>query len=181
MEPERTALVLPLDRAERLFGDLRRANVHELTAYVPAHVTLAHPLPPMAEFGERLARLRALFAAEPPLEVTLEGFGQFEAARVLYLRAHPAERMQRLADAVFAACPGAEPEHPVHVYHMTLVQGGDNLAAAEAGIIRRFAGDLPLTERVDRAELYARFAGGWRLKETLPFLSPAGGEGDRAP
>jgi 2'-5' RNA ligase len=169
VEPERTALVLPLDRAERLFGDLRRANVHELTAYVPAHVTLAHPLPPMAEFGERLGRLRELFASEAPFDLTLEGFGQFEKARVLYLHASPAERLQRLADAAFAACPGAQPEHPDHVFHLTLVQGGDSLAAAEAAIRKRFGGDLPMTERVSRAELYAKFPGGWRLKEILPF------------
>ncbi|HEY8571784.1 2'-5' RNA ligase family protein [Phenylobacterium sp.] len=169
MEPERTALVLPLDRAERLFGDLRRANVHELTAYVPAHVTLAHPLPAMAEFGERLERLRAVFAAEAPFELTLEGFGRFEAARVLYLLAHPSDRLQRLADACFAACPGAEPEHPQHIFHVTLVQGGDNLDAAQGAVAKRFAADLPLIERIDRAEIYAKFGGGWRLKEVLPF------------
>jgi 2'-5' RNA ligase len=173
VEAERTALVLPLDRAERLFGDLRRANVHELTAYVPAHVTLAHPLPPMAEFGERLERLRALFAVEAPFDLELDGFGRFEEARVLYLKAHPADRLQRLADACFAACPGSEPEHPVHIFHMTLVQGGANLAAAEQAMQTRFAKDLPMTERIDRAELYAKFPGGWRLKESLPFATDA--------
>jgi 2'-5' RNA ligase len=169
VEAERTALVLPLDATERRLGDLRRANVHEPTAYVPAHVTLAHPLPAPAQIGEGLDRLRALFAAQEPFEVTLDGFGRFDAARVLYLHVRPAERLLPLADACFAACPGSEPEFPEHVFHMTLVQGGDNLDAAQAAVQARFGADLPMVETVSRAELYAKLPGGWRLKEVLPF------------
>lgn len=169
MQDERTAIVLPLDGAERRFGDLRRANVHELTAYVPAHVTLAHPLPAAAELGEALERFRALFAGLAPFDLTLEGFGRFEAARVLYLHAHPADRLQAMADACFAACPGARPEWPEHIFHMTLVQGGANLAKAEQAVLNRFGSWLPMTERVSRAEIYARSPGGWRLKDVLPF------------
>jgi 2'-5' RNA ligase len=164
---EKTAVVLPLDRAERVFGDLRRANVHELTAYVPAHVTLAHPLPPAEDLP--VDGLAALFAATTPFEVTLDGFGRFPVHRVLYLRAEPAAHLKRLADACFAAVPGAAPEWDPHVFHMTLVQGGANLDAAEASVARRFAADVPMTERVERAELYAKFAGGWRLKEVFAF------------
>lgn len=169
MEEDRTALVLPLDGAEKRFGDLRRANVHELTAYVPAHVTLAHPLPPAGELGQALARFRQLFGREAPFDLTLDGFGTFDEARVLYLHARPAERLKTLAEACFAACPGAAPEWPEHIFHMTLVQGGANLAAAEQAVLNRFGGELPMTERVSRAELYARSPGGWRLKEVLPF------------
>jgi 2'-5' RNA ligase len=169
LEDEYTGLVLPLDRAEQLFGDLRRANVHVQTQQVPAHVTLAHPLPAMAELGERMEKLTALFAAEPPFDLTLDGFGRFGSARVLYLDAHPAERLKRLADAAFACCPGAEPEFPEHVFHMTLVQGGSNLELAEQSILNRWGRDLPLVERIERAELYAHSPGGWRLKATFPF------------
>jgi 2'-5' RNA ligase len=169
LHDERAGLVLPLDRAEALFGDLRRANVHEQTQQVPAHVTLAHPLPPMADLGERIQRLTALFAAEAPFDLTLQGFGRFGSARVLYLDAHPAERLKRLADAAFACCPGAEPEFPEHVFHMTLVQGGSNLDAAEQAIAKRWGDDLPLTERIERAELYVHSPHGWRLKATFPF------------
>jgi hypothetical protein len=39
----------------------------------------------------------------------------------------------------------------------------------------RFGGFLPLTERIERAELYGHTPSGWRLRHTFRFGAIAGG------
>jgi 2'-5' RNA ligase len=165
----RCGLVLPLDRLEALAGAWRRGKLPAPAAQVPAHVTLAHPLPALADLGDGVEALRAIFAREPAFDLRLEGFGRFPAARVLYLEPHPAEPLIRLADAAYAAIPGAEPEFTPHIFHATLTQSVDDLDMAEVEMRAYWGRDLPLTERIDRAELYERSGGPWRLACVFPL------------
>lgn len=165
----RCGLVLPLDRLEALVGDWRRGKLPALAAQVPAHVTLAHPLPALSELGDAVEALRALFAREPAFDLTLDGFGRFPAARVLYLEPHPADLLYRLADAAYAAIPGAAPEITPYIFHATLTQSAPDLDMAEVEMRAYWGRDLPLTERIDRAELYERTSGPWRLHEAFPL------------
>jgi 2'-5' RNA ligase len=165
-----SGLVLPLDGLEALIGDWRRGKMPAAAAQVPAHVTLAHPLPAIADLGEAVTRLRAIFAAERTFDLRLEGYGRFPAAQVLYLEPHPAQRLLRLADACFAAIPGAAPEFTPHVFHATLAQGFRDLDMAEVEMRAYFGRHLPLTEPITRAELYERTgAGAWKLSQVFPL------------
>ena len=162
-------LVLPLDRLEAMIGGWRRGKIVGPGAQVAAHVTLAYPLPGGAHLVEAIERLRDLFASEPAFDLRLEGLARFPAARVLYLEPHPTEPLHRLADASFAAVPGAAPEFPEHIFHATLAQGDDDLDMAEVEMRAYWGRDLPLTERITRAELYEKRGERWRLREVFPL------------
>jgi 2'-5' RNA ligase len=157
-------LVLPLDRLEGVIGAAGAGRV-------PAHVTLAHPLPAIDDPGEILDRLRGIFEREAAFDLTLEGFGRFPAVGALYLQPEPTGALLRMADAAFAACPGAAPEFPEHIFHATLAQGVEDLEAAEQRMSAALAGRLPLVERIERAELYRRSRDGWRLQTIFRLRS----------
>jgi 2'-5' RNA ligase len=172
-----SGLILPLDRLEALIGDWRRGKTPLSAVQVPAHVTLAHPLPAVADLGDAVERLRALFAAQKPFELRLEGYARFPAARVLYLEPQPTQPLHRLADASFAAVPGAAPDFDPHVFHATLAQGVEDLDMAEVEMRAYWGRDLPLVERIDRAQLYEMRGGVWRPSHVFPFAatSPTAG------
>ncbi len=136
---------------------------------MPAHVTVVYPfLPEPALSAGVLDDLRAECAETAPFEVTFNRVGRF--ATVVYLAPEPAMAFRELTARFVGRWPEAPPYGGAHkdvIPHLTVADEGtpEELAAVETDLQAK----LPLSTRVDAAELYVFDGGWWHVRERLAF------------
>ena len=149
-----SAVIVPVLQADGLLRPWRSRWQPPAPVGIPAHVTLAHPFLPADELGtDALSGLGAIFAAQPPISVSLAAVGRWPA--ILYLAVDPAEQLVALAARVHAAFPASRTEWggaagPI-VPHVTALRSDDNLVLDEAA--SALAARLPLDCRLAEAWL----------------------------
>jgi 2'-5' RNA ligase len=126
----------------------RLAAEHGAPVFAP-HVT-------MADVAARV--LERVVAGVPPFEVTLTGFGhEPEFFRSLYLRAEPSARLIALHEEGQRAW-GLDPETgPPYRPHLSLLYARDLPEERKPAIADGLGLALPVTIRVDAAEVWADF------------------------
>ncbi len=153
---------------DRLTGAIGRlAAAHRAPVFAP-HVTLVD-----AFDGEEAAvarELERLVAGVPPFEVTLAEAGHEQAFfRSLYLRAEPSARLTGLHDAGerLWGLVGRPPYRP----HLSLLYS-DLPEDRKPAVIGALGLDLPVTIRIDAAELWVDFrdqVADWRRVARVPL------------
>jgi 2'-5' RNA ligase len=168
-----TAVVVPVDAAERVVGRWRGRYDSSASAGMPAHVTVLYPfLPPDDVVPDVVDRLAAIVAGEPSFDVTFARFGRFPGP-VLWLDPEPAEPFRRLTHAVWRAWPQAPPYGGLYedvTPHLTIAELADDALLDE--IRDDVARGLPLSSTVTRAQLSVLRDGTWTSEVMLP-LGPA--------
>lgn len=163
-------LVLVVQAVDRRFGHVRRKHDPAARHGMPAHVTLAYPFadPETLDAAGR-DKLRAIFAEQPPLDLSFGVMGRFPG--VLWLAPEPGAALAALTARIAEAFP----EHPPYegafetvTPHVTLAHGQeaalDRLQARLADRLRS-----PVTARSDAATLFATRAGRWMPMERFPL------------
>ena len=153
---------------ERLTGAIARlAAEHGGPVFAP-HVTLVDAFD--GEATAVAAALGRLVAGVPPFDVTLAGFGHEPAFfRALYLRAEPSARLAALHEAGERTwgLTGRPPYRP----HLSLLYS-DLPEDRKSALIGAVGLDLPVTIRIDAAELWVDFrepVAGWRRVARVPL------------
>ncbi len=165
-----SALVVPVDAAERTVAGWRRRFDPAAEWGVPAHITVLYPFVPPAEINETtLVRLRALLAEFGGFEFMLDAVGRFDTD-VIYLRPEPADRFAALTAAVVEEWPSYQPYggiYSVVIPHLTVAEmdiGGrfDEISAD-------LATHMPILARAEFVNLMAgrQQPGSWRTLEAL--------------
>ena len=138
---------------DRLAGIIARlAAEHAAPVFAP-HVTMAGVVESPAEAAARV--LGRLVAGVPPFEVTLTGVGhEPEFYRSLYLRAEPHAVLTALHEAGERAWAlSGAPYRP----HLSLLYARDLPEERKPAIADGLGLALPLTIRIDAAEIWADF------------------------
>jgi 2'-5' RNA ligase len=138
---------------ERLAGVISRlAAEHGGPVFAP-HVTMNRNVDAEPDAMERV--LERLVAGVPPFEVTLPGFGyEPEFFRTLYLRAEPSAQLTALHEAGERAWGLAGPPYRPH---LSLLYARDLPEERKPAIARGLGLALPVTIRVDAAEIWGDF------------------------
>ena len=94
----RTALIVAVPEAEALVGAWRK-RYDNASLGIPAHVTLLFPFVPSEKANDTLlAKLRALFAAQPAFSFSLPRVARFP--EVAWLAPEPATPFRRLTELI---------------------------------------------------------------------------------
>jgi 2'-5' RNA ligase len=171
VEPNLSAVVVPVPEAEPRVGALRAELDPSAALGVPAHVTIMFPFVPPADIDDGvLAALREVFAAAPAFEVGFSRIGWF--TDVVWWAPEPAEPFVALTRAVssrFGLKPYEGGHGDVVIPHLTIGHGApiERLRAAEAEVT---AGP-PVRAAVRSAVLMAgsRSPASWTTLAELPF------------
>jgi 2'-5' RNA ligase len=166
-----TALVIVLDGAEP-FEEIRSEYAAWSVARgIPFHITLLFPFAPREELTDELvADVRSFFAAQSPLELTLERVAAFP--RDVYVVPEPDDALRELMQALFARYPQWPPYGRIHndvVPHATLGEDLD-AQAAYGEIARRAASHLPHRCQARDVSLLEEYEPErWRERERFPL------------
>jgi 2'-5' RNA ligase len=153
---------------DRLAGVIARlAAEHAAPVFAP-HVTMAGVAESSAETAARV--LGRLVAGVPPFEVTLTGVGyEPEFFRSLYLRAEPTAILTALHEAGERAW-GLD--GPPYRPHLSLLYARDLPEERKPAIAGDLGLALPVTIRIDAAEVWADFTDDvtrWRRVARVPL------------
>ena len=157
---------------ERLAGVITRlAAEHEGPVFAP-HVTMNGHVE--AEPDAAAQMLERLVAGVPAFEVALPGFGyEPEFFRSLYLRAEPHAVLTSLHEAGERAWGlGASGSGPPYRPHLSLLYARDLPEERKPAIAERLGLALPVTIRVDAAEIWGDFRDEvtrWRRVARVPL------------
>lgn len=109
MEPDCSALLVPIPEAEPAVAAHRDRLDRAASWGVPAHITVLVPFLPPAALDERVhAALGQIAAAVPAFFLTLDRLAWF-GERVLWLAPDPPDPFRALTAAVTARFPGVQP------------------------------------------------------------------------
>ena len=130
-----------------------------------------------AEPDAAARELEQLVAGAPPFEVTLPGFGyEPEFFRALYLRAEPSARLTALHEAGQRAwgldISGTSRAGPPYRPHLSLLYARDLPEEHKPAVAGGLALALPVTIRVDAAEIWGDFRDEvtrWRRVARVPL------------
>ena len=153
---------------DRLAGAIGRLAAEPGGPVFAPHVTLVDAFE--ADAAAVARGLEALLAGVPPFEVRLADFGHEPAFfRSLYLRAEPSDRLAGLHDAGerLWGLVGRPPYRP----HVSLLYS-DLPEDRKPALIGALGLDLPVTVRIDAAELWTDFrdpVAGWRRVARVPL------------
>ena len=153
---------------DRLAGIIARlAAEHAAPVFAP-HVTMAGVVESAEDAAVRV--LERLVAGVPPFEVTLTGLGyEPEFFRSLYLRAEPSARLIALHEAGQRAW-GLDPAP--YRPHLSLLYARDLPEERKPAIAGALGLALPVTIRIDAAEIWADFrddVARWRRVARMPL------------
>lgn len=171
-----TALIVRVDAADTLVGDLRARFDPDAAAGAPPRVTVLVPfLAPTRIDDAVLARLRAAVGAVPAFDARFERIGRWPEGS--WLAPEPAAPFVALTRAVWAAfpeCPPYEGRFAEIVPHLTVAYGTSADAEACARelaprLARRLAERGPLRAHCGEVELIALGGGRWRTLAVLPL------------
>lgn len=169
--PRETALILPVPDAEPAVARWRLAHDPAAAQGVPAHITLLYPFRAPDELDDRIyADLERLFAAVPPIRLTLAGLCGFRD--VLYLAPEPPEPLDQLIRTLMDRFPDLLPYGGTvgdPIPHLTVAQVES--AAALDGVMRRFAAaavaDLPIVTTLSEVHVMESSDGPWRISRSF--------------
>lgn len=179
LTPSITALIVRVDAADALLGDLRARFDPDAALGAPARVTVLVPfLPPARIDAAVLARLRAAVASVPAFELQFARIGRWPEGT--WLAPEPAAPLVALTRAVWAAfpeCPPYEGRFAEIVPHLTVAYGSSAEAEACARelaprLARQRAERGPLRLHCGEVELIALSGGRWRTQARLPLGAP---------
>ncbi len=123
MEPDRSALIVPVPQAEPVVAAHRDRLDRAASRGVPAHITVLIPFLPPAEIDEAVhAALRRIAARVPAFFLSLNRVAWF-GERVVWLAPDPPGPFQQLTAALTARWPAAQPYEGVFdevVPHLTI-------------------------------------------------------------
>ena len=158
-----TALVVPVQEAERVVGDLRRLHSQSGRDGMTAHVTLAAPLVPIAPF---LPELRTAASRFDPFSFRLATVGRFTSA--VYLEPDPAEPFVGLAKTLRAIVPAEPAPDGRIVPHVTIASRVERSVLDE--VEATVSALLPLHARATELAVYIRGDDlRLRVHETIPL------------
>lgn len=153
---------------DRLAGVISRLAAEHEGPVFPPHVTMAGVVKSSAGAAARV--LERLVTGVPPFELTLTGIGhEPEFFRSLYLRAEPNASLTALHEAGERAW-GLDPAP--YRPHLSLLYARDLPEERKPGIAGALGLALPLTVRVEAAEIWADFREDvtrWRRVARVPL------------
>ena len=171
-----TALIVRVDAADALVGDLRARFDPDAALGAPARITVLVPFLPPERIDEAvLARLRATVASVPAFELQFAHIGRWPEGT--WLAPEPAPPLVELTCAVWAAfpeCPPYEGRFAEIVPHLTVAYGSSAEAEACARelaprLARQLAERGPLRALCSELELIALAGGRWHTRAWLPL------------
>jgi 2'-5' RNA ligase len=155
---------------EGLAGVITRLAAEHGTPVFTPHVTMNGSVDAEPDAAARV--LERLAAGVPPFEVTLTGFGyEPEFFRALYLRAEPSAQLTALHQAGQRAWGLTGPPYRPH---LSLLYARDLPEERKPAIADGLALALPVTIRVDAAEIWGDFRDEvtrWRRVARVPLAS----------
>ncbi len=144
-----TAIVIPMEAAERAVAPWRLLHTADGADGMPAHVTLIHPFVDEALLLPE--HVDELHAAVAPFVIELRGFGRFEGPPpVLFLAPTPPEPILAMIDAIVQRFPHHPPFGGAHdrvIPHLTIASTAEPGALGRAE--RAVAEHLPIIAAVD--------------------------------
>ena len=167
-----TAIVVPVERAERLLSAAATAVGFDRPPGMPAHLTLLYPFVDAEGLvvGHAHEAQRALSTVQP-FDCSFSSIGRFDDPPVaIYLEPDPAEQFTAMVEALMTAFPEFPPYGGAVdevVPHLTLVETADTNVwkAAEALVTPK----LPIHASVQRFSIYKQTIAGWTEAFTLPL------------
>jgi 2'-5' RNA ligase len=172
VEPELSAVVVPVPEAEPRVGSLRAALDANAALGVPAHVTIMFPFLPPAQVDEEvLAALRQVFAAAPAFDVEFSRVDWFDEDAVWWAPepAAPIVALTRAVGVRFGLTPYGGAHGDGSTPHLTIGHNSPlpQLRAAAAAV----AAGPPVRAHVRAAVLMAgsREPGSWQPVAELPL------------
>lgn len=165
-----TAIVVPFSDLDAIVGTHRRALTSDGADGMPPHVTLIYPFVDDADLSAgEVGRLRRVFGAFAPFDVTFSEFGRFDARPpVLYLAPEPAQPFLEMVAALAQEFPAHPPFGGVHetvIPHLTVAHAEDATAlrGAEDDVRRH----LPVHARVNEVTVMEHRVDGWCPRERI--------------
>ena len=153
---------------DRLAGVIARLAAEHGTPVFAPHVSINGNVDAEPDAAARV--LERLLAGVPPFEVTLPGFGyEPEFFRALYLRAEPSAQLTALHEAGQRAWGLTGPPYRPH---LSLLYARDLPEERKPAIADGLGLALPVTIRVDAAEVWADFRDEvtrWRRVARVPL------------
>ena len=153
---------------DRLAGVIARLAAEHGTPVFAPHVSINGNVDAEPDAAARV--LERLVAGVPPFEVTLPGFGyEPEFFRALYLRAEPSAQLTALHEAGQRAWGLTGPPYRPH---LSLLYARDLPEERKPAIARDLGLALPVTIRVDAAEIWGDFRDEvtrWRRVARVPL------------
>ncbi len=154
VEPDRTALIVPIPEAEPVVGEYRDRLDRSASWGVPAHVTVLFPFLPPAAVDEKVhAAVTQIAARVPAFFLSFDRVGWF-GERVLWLAPDPPDPFHVLTAALTARFPGVRPyegQFAEVVPHLTI--GHDRPAAELTAAARAVEPHLPIRARATTLRL----------------------------
>ena len=167
-EPGQTAVVFNVPVVEPIVSPWRDRLDPSAAEGMPAHVTLLFPFVPAPRLtDETQAELQALCAEFAPLAVDFAHTARFPG--ILYLDPEPADGLRELTTAIAAQWPEAQPYGGLHndvIPHLTVACADDAVLDA---IESKVAPQLPVTARLQEAELCVFDGARWQPRASLPL------------
>jgi 2'-5' RNA ligase len=182
VEPELSAVVVPVPEAEPLVAGLRSELDVHAAAGVPAHVTVLFPFVPPTDIDDALVTaLREVVGRIPAISLTFSRVAWFDD-RVVWLAPEPAAPFVALTHAVqerFGLLPYGGEHGTEVVPHLTVAHDAPPARLREAA--RELEAGLPVHAEIGAAALMvgSRAPDSWRTVADLPLArrsqSGAGG------
>ena len=172
-----SGLIIEIPESEAAVGRHRDALDGNARLGVPAHITVLFPFMPPAEIDSTIwARLRQLFAAEKPFDVTLTHTSWFDHD-VLWLAPENPQPFRTLTERVDSAFPDFPPfagQFADVVPHLTIAHGCEpgEMHAAERAVEEL----LPIHGCARQVTLMTQTeaGGAWRRTARFPLGAPHG-------
>lgn len=167
-----TALIVRIDAAEPLVGELRRRHDPGALQGLPPHVTVLAPFaPPSRVDAPLLERLGRTLATVAPFDVRLATIGRWPD--VCYLAPEPPAPFEQLTRAVWAAFPEWPPyegRFAAIVPHLTVAWGTTaEVLDCERALAARLATHGPVRAHCREVELVGNTTGRWRTLARWPL------------
>lgn len=164
-----SAIIVPVDPAEPVVGDLRLRYDPGAALGVPAHITLLYPFRPARAAADEIETLAKLFSKVEAFDFLVTEVRLFSGTA--YLHPNKPEKFLHLTRTLLEKWPDCQPYNgafPDVIPHLTVADQVDASVLAE--VESRLAGDLPVACVASEAWLLvSNEAGQWSRKAFFPF------------
>jgi 2'-5' RNA ligase len=169
-----SALIVTVEEAEPVVGDLRQRLDPAAQEGLPPHITLLFPFAdPRAITARTVASLREAIRGFPPFFFRLSEVARFPGT--LYLSPKPADPFTSLTKALVAAFPDFPPyggRFSDVVPHLTVAQGTETqLTSAASELAAKLASHGSPRSTCRTLDLIENASGRWRLMHQIPLVA----------
>lgn len=154
----KSAVIVPVPETDDLVASHRRTLSRNVTASIPAHVTVLYPfVPPSRICAGTIDGIEAALAGIAPFDCVFSQVKWF-GDEVVWLEPEPDEHFRTLTRAVCERFPAHQPyagEHPDTVPHLTVMDSRTGDPEGKRKAAANLATVLPVHARIERVRLVA--------------------------